>query len=402
MAQSYFAVCPPGLEAFLVAELRELGAKKVQAEHAGASFRATRAQLYGVLLGARQPNRLYLRVGEEFRARDAQELYRKVARQPWERWLRPGARLVLDATVSRSGLQGSGQVQDRVFDGIRDRMAQAHLGVARAAASDDEGLSQEPWPKGQARVVIRLHEDRCQLSLDVAGRRLYQRGWRAQTGPAPLRETLASALLTALRWQPSLPLLDPMCGSGTILIEAARAARGLSPRAWSSYALHDWADFDQALWDDARRAWPDQAPDPTPDQTPDHRSEATTWIGGMDQDPRALHIAQQNARRAHVDDLVQWSQAAVSQLAPPAALADRPGLILTNPPYGLRLPRARGKEAPEQQLLRTFAQERFEGWRLGMILPSDFTVEQEGLQATERGRATQGGKPMRLWEITRL
>lgn len=374
MAQQYFAVVTPGLEQVLLEELKALGVKKPEVEHGGVLFKVARKRLYQVLLKTKVANRLYLRL-DEFRARDVFELYKKTKRLEWSQWLLPGCQVTVDATVSRSGLQGSGQVQDRVFDGIRDSLQEAHIGVHRAAQWEECG-------QGHVRVIVRLVEDRCQISLDVAGGRLYRRGWREQTGVAPLRESLASALLMRLGWRPGQTLIDPMCGSGTFLIEAARWQQGLSPRVWPRYGVASLASFDEALWAEA------EAEAGAVDAVDGVR------LLGCDQEMQVLAVAQGNAQRAQVPSSVRFHAAPVSELSPPKGMA--PGLVICNPPYGLRIPRAKGEGAPEQQLLSVFAQ-RFAGWRLGLWVPADFTIAHEGLNIEELERFSHGGVAMRLW-----
>lgn len=376
MAQTYFAITAPGLEQPLLEELRSLSVKKPELEQGGVSFRATRKALYEVLQQARQPNRLYLRV-DEFRARDVYELYRKTARIDWSQWLPDGAQLTLDATVTRSGLQGSGQVQDRVFDGVRDALMAKKRKVERAAQWVEQG-------KGHVRIIARMHEDRCQLSLDMAGGRMYIRGWRQQTGEAPLRESFASALLWRLGWTPGAALIDPMCGSGTFLIEAARRAAGAPPRAWTRYGVFNLEGFDRQLWAEVAASSP-KAQQP---------SKGLLW--GADQDEQVLKVASLNARAACVEEALQMSAQEVSALSPPDGVS--PGFMICNPPYGLRLRRARGADAPEQQLLEVFAR-RFKGWRLGLLVPADFTIAHEALEVQELARFGQGGLSVRFWGL---
>lgn len=351
-----------------------MGVKKPELEQGGVSFRATRKVLYEVLQQARQPNRLYLRV-DEFRARDVYELYRKTSRIDWAQWLPNNAQLTLDATVTRSGLQGSGQVQDRVFDGVRDALMAKKRKIERAAQWVEQG-------KGHVRIIARMHEDRCQLSLDVAGGRMYIRGWRQQTGEAPLRESFASSLLWRLGWRPGDALIDPMCGSGTFLIEAALRAACLPPRSWTRYGVFNLEGFDRPLWNEVAAS--------TEAKTP-----GLLW--GADQDEQVLKVASLNARAACVEEALSLNNQAVSALAPPEGVA--PGVMICNPPYGLRLRRARGADAPEQQLLEVFAQ-RFKGWRLGLLVPADFTIAHEALSVQELARFGQGGLSVRFWEVS--
>jgi len=239
MSQRYFAVITPGLEGALASELRSLPTRKRSVVEGGVGFEATGVGFYQVMHRSRLANRVYLRV-DEFRARDPQELYRKAKRIDWARLLHPGQPVVVEGRSKASRIFGSGAVVARVEDGIADYWR--------------ERLDRTPPDFGHPqRLLARLHEDRCTLSLDAAGALMHRRGWRLAPGRAPLRENCAAALLQLLGWQPGVPLIDPMCGSGTFLIEAARWAATLPPRRWSSYAFHHWANFNPARWESTCR-----------------------------------------------------------------------------------------------------------------------------------------------------
>ncbi|CAN0568594.1 unnamed protein product, partial [Laminaria digitata] len=248
MAQRYFAVTSPGLEEVLLDELKGFKIKKPKVLQGGVEFQATGRGFYQVLRGSRIAHRLYLRV-DDFRARDAYELYRKSRRFEWERLLIGGTpqRVVeLRGVAHRSRLGGSGEVVDRVADGIYDRFVE-ELFVRPPKLMRDERYEGEGRTHS---LMVRLSEDRCELNLEAAGRAMHQRGWREETGRAPIRESLAAAMLRMSGWAPGMPLLDPMCGSGTFVIEAARQVAGLEPRAWTEYMAFDFVNANRELFDE--------------------------------------------------------------------------------------------------------------------------------------------------------
>ena len=170
--------------------------------------------------------------------------------------------------------------------------------------------------------MVRLFRDRCTISADASGALLHRRGYRLATAKAPLRETLAAAMLAAIGWDGSVPLIDPLCGSGTIPIEAALRARRIPPGLGRTFACMAWPGFDAAAWASvvgaAREAMLPRAPAP---------------ILGSDRDAGAVEAAGANAARAGVEDDIVWSRAAISAMRPPPG----PGWIVTNPPYGVRV-----------------------------------------------------------------
>lgn len=375
MAQRYFAVTTPGLEETLLQELRGFKVKKPKVMRGGVEFQATARGFYQVLHFARTTHRLYLRV-DEFRARDVHELYKKTRRIDWERLLPVDAHapVQIRGVSHRSNVSGSGELVERVLDGVRDHFT---LDLATAPPTL---LRERDHVQNPITLMVRMSDDRCELSLEAAGRALHQRGWREESGEAPLRETLASAMLEMCGWQPGTPLLDPMCGSGTFLIEAARKTLERSPRCWSDYAALRWANANPELFEEVRGEVSEEAA-PAPEEV---------TIFGQDRDVGVLLKASRNARRAGVQRLVQLKEEPVSQLLPPLAL---PGLMICNPPYGERLRR----DGAIQELLAR-AEEHFEGWRLALVLPRDFDMRTARVPMEELGRFTNGGLPVTLWQ----
>jgi putative N6-adenine-specific DNA methylase len=368
MSQSYYAVTPPGLEDALLRELRKLGARKCQAIHGGVAFEGTRKVFYNVMYGTWQAARLYWRV-DEFRARDLPELYKKIRRLDWATMLPARCALHIEATSIRSGLQHTGRIVESATAAIE-------------AARERKLLARDPEGLPELRLLVRIEDERCQLSLEAGGWPLYQHGWRTHIGAAPLREAQAAALLSLVGWQPGIPLVDPLCGSGTIGILAARQAAGLSPRTWTSWAFQRWGGFDAALWEQTKKRWVEEHP------------AQDTVIAASDRDPKMIEAAKINAKQAQVSERVTLTQADVADLVPPC---EQPGIILTNPPFGERM--MRGDDQPADRLLVDRFTRHFKGWQLAMLLPSRVTPSHKGLVAEQLASFRQGGLSVRLWRI---
>jgi putative N6-adenine-specific DNA methylase len=367
-----FAVAAPGVEELLVAELRELGlpAEVVQG---GVEWEGPMEHVQLANLHSRLATRVLVRIAE-FRARTFHELERHAGRVPWSRYLPPGRSLQLRVSCRKSKLYHEGAVAERLL-----RAAEAAVGSLSPTEveADEEG---EPAGEGQLLVVRFLH-DRCTISADSSGAPLYRRGYRQALARAPLRETLAAAMLRATGWDGTVPLLDPMCGSGTIAIEAALLARriapglanaGLEPRA---FAFQSWPEHDGGGW--ARVVERARA---------EVRPAAGVAIQASDRDEGAVTAARANAERAGVSDDLRIERMALSSVEPPG----EPGLLLTNPPYGVRV--SRGDELRNlYAALGRLAHERLPGWSVALLSTDQRLRAQVGLPLRELLRTRTGG-----------
>ncbi len=314
MAQTYFASTPPGLEEAVLNEVRRLGGNRPTVLHGGVEFDVARKRLFYAHLEMRTPTRIWLRV-DEFRARDAPELYNKTRRFEWERLIGGEHSIAIDAHSIKSHLYHTGKVADTVADGIRDHFVEDLDGESAPAIAEDNDAD-------ALRLMARLDHDRCKLSLDASGERLHRRGWRTEAGEAPLRETTAAAMLELIDWSPDEGLVDPLCGSGTIAIEAACRATNRAPGLERGFALEKWRNFQperfQAMRDELSDEIIDDAPAP---------------IAGFDANSEVVDIARRNADRAGVGDVVEFEHAKFDDFA----LPDDVQWIVTNPPYGERM-----------------------------------------------------------------
>lgn len=348
-----------------------MGIQPYDQEPGGLSFDADRRQLYATNLHLRTAGRVLVRAAE-FRAAHFGELEKAAAGIPWDRWVPAGGSVHFRVTSRKSRLYHQKAIAER----LEAAVIRAIPGVQAVRRADEIAGSQEVQ-----QFVVRFAYDQCIISADSSGVLLHRRGYRLATAKAPLRETLAAAMLLGAEWDPTTPLLDPMCGSGTIPIEAALLARRIPPGWNRRFAFERWADFDAALWrqvqDDAGARILPRAPAP---------------IHASDRDAGALDAIRTNAERAGVLDDLTVRRCAISAVEPPPDSS--PGLILTNPPYGVRIGEAgrlRDLHARLGQLLRG----PFLGWRLGILSADPKLATHLGIALVPRWTAANGG--VRVW-----
>lgn len=312
------AVCPPGLELFLADELRALKLRVTRTIHGGVPFTATDRELYHANAWSRIATRVVVRAGT-FVARSFADLERRAADLPWDRYVAPGITPVFRVSATKSALYHT--------DAIAERLHR----VTGTSPLPPDGRPGSTDPERVQLVVVRVVNDRVTISFDSSGDSLHRRGWRQEVAKAPLRETLAAAMVRASGWTGDVALVDPMCGSGTIAIEAALAAAGLAPGAGRSFAFQRWPSFKPGTWASVNATIAAAARDTA-------RRRAVAPIIAADRDDGAVAAARANAERAGVADLVLVRPGALSTtVAAVARHIDRPGLVLTNPPWGERV-----------------------------------------------------------------
>ena len=364
-----FAIAAPGLEPLVERELRALGIGG-RIETGGVSFTGGLEAMYRANLHLRTASRIVARVAE-FGARGFPELVRHAKRQPWERYLVADRPVRLRVTCKKSRLYHSDAVAERVSDAIAKRLGvDAIEGIK---GGDDDAAS------GQL-VLVRMAQDQCALSVDTSGELLHRRGYREATAKAPIRETLAAALLLAAEWSTETPLLDPFCGSGTVAIEGALLARRIAPGLHRGFAFMEWPDFDETLW---RRLHDEAARAVLP--------RVTAPIQGSDRDAGAIEAARANAARAGVADDITFEKRALSAIEPPA----QAGCVCTNPPYGVRV----SDRAELRNLYAQFGkvmQAKCAGWTVAMY-SADARLEKATRLAFRPVLASvNGGIPVRV------
>ncbi len=305
-----FAACSPGLEPLLAAEIRGLGHEATETP-GGVELISGREGLLRLLFELGLASHVLVRVAQ-FPVRELAELEAHVARLPWSGWLRRDVPRRVRATSQRSRLYHTGAIEERVWRAISTR-----LGDSPRPAEPEDAVP----------LAVRMFEDRCTISLDVSGPPLHRRGYRLDPQRAPLREDLARALIVVSQWDVSRPLVDPMCGSGTIAIEAARLATRHAPGLERSFAIEQTALADEASIQEIRASLRERI------------RESPVQIVARDRDPRAVIAARENAARAGVASSIAFE---VGPLSSTREGLERLGLggpvaIVTNPPWGERL-----------------------------------------------------------------
>lgn len=356
-------------------ELAALGLAP-NAETGGAAFRGPVESIWRANLWLRTASRVLVRVAS-FRAQAFHELERLARAVPWERYVASGSAVRFRVTSKKSRLYHTGGIAQRFGEAIEHRLGG---GIVIGDSRSDESEEEVGGSAAQL-FVVRVFHDVFTVSADSSGTLLHQRGYRKAIGKAPLRETLAAAMLLASDWSGSTPLIDPLCGSGTIPIEAALIARRIAPGASRSFAFQAWPGFDGARWE-AVRAEAAEGVLPT----------VGVRISGSDRDAGAIEAAVSNAERAGVTADLELSVRAISAIEDCTA---GDGLVATNPPYGVRVGEAAGLRdlyARLGQILRA----KCPGWRLAMLSANTRLEGELRLPLEERVRTRNGGIPVRL------
>ena len=367
-----FAAAAPGLEPLVLAEAQKLGLP-VRAEEGGVAWSGDVRSVITANVGLRIASRVLVRVAE-FDARSFIELERWAKRIPWALSVAPGATVRFRVTCRQSRLYQSDAVAQRLGDAV----SRAVGGVRTEAdsAGDDEVLDRDA-----TLFVVRFYRDRCTVSADASGALLHRRGYRQATAKAPLRETLAAALVAASGWDGIAPLVDPMCGSGTIPIEAALMARRIPPGAHRPFAVEQWPGVSAELSRAVRAELGAMA-----------LGAASGAIGGSDRDAGAIESARDNAARAEVASDVVFGVHAISAM--PLPESER-GWIVSNPPYGVRV----GDSARVRDLwaqLGNVLRRRAPGWRVTLLSPDAALERQLQIPTHVVARTTNGGIPVRI------
>ena len=368
-----FASVAPGLEPLALAEAGLFGLP-ARAEEGGFSWRGDARSVIGANVGLRIASRVLVRMAS-FEARTFVELERWGRRIPWSGVVRSGTSVRFRVTCRKSRLYHSDAVAQRLADAVR----RAVPGVL----VEDHGAGDEDAPERDdaAMFVVRFLHDRCTVSADASGALLHRRGYRQATAKAPLRETLAAALVVASEWDFLAPLVDPMCGSGTVPIEAALLARRIPPGARRRFAIEEWPDVPPELGQSVRAELgrPRLAASPA-------------VIVGSDRDAGAIQSARDNAERAGVAADVELAVHALSAMRLPEA--DR-GWIVSNPPYGVRVGDGGGVRDLWAQLGNVLRR-RAPGWRVTLLSPDPALDRQLQIPMRLVARTTNGGIPVRI------
>ncbi|MFM8467041.1 MAG: class I SAM-dependent RNA methyltransferase [Oxalobacteraceae bacterium] len=355
---SYFCPCPRGLEAALAAELQEIAATSTTLKihnqvpggvHcSGQLTDAMRINLY-----SRIASRVLLRIAHGSYANE-NDIYDLTLASTWEQWFGVEHTIRVDVTAIKSPLKSLDFITLKIKDAICDRFR------------DREGKRPSVNTRTpDMRISGFLDARTATLYLDTSGEPLFKRGWRQETGDAPLRENLAAGLLRTAGWTPGIPLLDPMCGSGTLLIEAAHMLAGIPPGANRRFGFEKFHSFSEADWQAIREA----VPAPT--------IPTDTSLFGSDISGDMLVMTRNNLQRAGIPFDIPLKQIDAQEIKPPT---EQPGLLIANPPYGERIGvRGEHQQAPDELAVAFFSafgstlKSRFAGWTV-CLCTADLTL----------------------------
>jgi putative N6-adenine-specific DNA methylase len=328
----------------------------VQAGKGGVAFCADRVGLYRANLWLRTASRVLVQLSV-FPCSTPAELYAGVHALEWQELITPDMTLAVDCSLRDSALTHSGFVALKTKDAVVDR-------IREACGSRPNVDTASP----DVRINVHLHKNVCTVSLDSSGDPLDRRGYRLERNEAPMRETLAAAVVALTGWDGSLPLADPMCGSGTIPIEAALLVGRVAPGLQRAFGFQRWLDYDDMVWDQLLR----EAGQGT-------RKLPVGLITGYDQDSRALKLASRNAAKAGFEGQLHFFHAAMNTFQPEGER----GVVIINPPYGKRL-------GDEEELKELYCQigdimkKRCRGWT-GYVLTGNLELAKYiGLKASRR------------------
>ncbi len=329
-----FATVALGVEELTAGELQRLGASEIQVVRGGVSFSGDRRTLYRSLLRLRTASRVLVQLGS-FPCASPQELYDGIRALPWTELLTTAMTLAVDCTLRDSAITHSHfaalKAKDAIVDLLRD-----------TTGSRPNIETKAP----DLRVNLHIAKNRATVSLDASGAPLDRRGWRLDRNDAPLRETLAAAIMLHTGWDGSVPLLDPMCGSGTLLLEGAAMALGQPAGGGREFGLMRWRDFDRRLWE--RLLQEEQAA---------AASSLTVPVLGFDRDPKSIIACRENARRAGLEYAISFDRRPFEDTEP----CGHQGVLVMNPPYGVRM----GDKSELEGLYRKIGEvfkRRFTGW----------------------------------------
>ncbi len=340
-----FLVAAPGTEAGLLAELKALNFTNPTLVNGGVTVAGTWREVWRANLESRVAARVLVRIGS-FHVGQLSQLDKLSRKFAWANFLRKDEPVSVEVTCRKSRIYHAGAAAQRIETALREE-----FGVAISA---------------QAKVSIkaRIEKDRCTISIDTTGESLHKRGHKEAIGKAPMRENLAAYFLRECCFNGIEPVLDPMCGSGTFVIEAAEMACGLKPGRGRKFAFEHLPSFDPDEW---RRM-----------QSSPAGPNATSQFFGSDRDAGAIRMSIGNAERSGVASLIAFQKQAISNLAAPAG---EPGLVIINPPYGTRLSDKKPLVALYAALGQTLLT-KFQGWRVGLVTTEKSLAMATGLAFT--------------------
>lgn len=365
-----FLTAAPGLEAALLAETTEAGFADAKSVPGGVTIQGDWREVWRANLQLRGAARVLARIGE-FRAFHLAQLDKRSRKFPWGDVLRRDVPLKVEVTTNKkSKIYHAGAAAQRVEKALVETFG--------ATISKEAALT----------LKLRIDDNNCLFSVDTSGEGLHKRGHKSAVGKAPMRENLAALFLRDCGFDGREAVVDPMCGSGTFIIEAAEIALGLMPGRSRAFAFEQLASFDATAFETLKQ-----------ELTAKAHAEAGLMFYGSDRNAGAVEMATANAERAGVAAVTQFSQQAVSDLMPPEGA---PGLVIVNPPYGARIGNKKLLFALYGALGQTL-KERFSGWRVGIVTSETGLAKATGLPFLPQGApVAHGGLKIRLFKTKPL
>jgi putative N6-adenine-specific DNA methylase len=365
----YFATVARGLEAIAAQELEQLGAHAVTPGFCGVAFEGDRALLYRINLWARLPFRILVKL-KEFPCQDSEDLYRGIQTLDWSNYLTPDFTLAVNATGKSDRLNHTHFTALQVKNAIVDQQQATH--------GDRSNVdTQEP----DVQISVHIDQDCCTVSLNSSGGSLHKRGYRPAVGAAPLKESLAAALIQISGWQPDQAFYDPLCGSGTLPLEASLKALNIAPGLFRDrFGFETWPDFDLPLWNTLLQEAEEGQRD---------RLEAS--IGGSDRNGEVIEQAIVNAQNCGVENHVWFAEMDLAEVSAPADS----GVLFCNPPYGERLGQDTDLGA-FYKLLGDVLKQHFKGWTAFVLSGNKELSQSIGLKSSQRTNVLNGALPCQL------
>jgi putative N6-adenine-specific DNA methylase len=362
-----FLVATPGLESPLCAEAHEAGFTDASIVPGGVTLQGGWPEVWRANLMLRGATRVLARIGS-FRAFHLAQLDKRSKKFDWAAVLRADVPVRVEVTTKKSKIYHAGAAAQRIEGGLK---------AARLTVSPDAHMV----------IKTRIDDNLVTFSVDTSGESLHKRGHKEAVNKAPMRETMAAMILRECGYSEGEPVLDPMCGSGTFVIEAAEMAAGLPPGRTRSFAFEQLASFDAAAW---TRMKAQAMPEP---------SDPLRRYYGSDRDAGAIRMSQANAERAGVADWTDFQMKPIGDITPPDGPA---GLVIVNPPYGARI----GNKKPLFGLygaMGAVLKERFKGWRVGIVTSDNALAKATALPFVPPGPPiAHGGLKVRLFRTDPL
>lgn len=353
----FFASTARGLVEPLEQELKDLGLKVTNRYIGGVFFESNWEGCYKANLHSRLASRI-LKPVLDFTAYQPEELYNQILRHDFTKYIKPTQTISIDASVSDSMMRDQRFVAMKVKDAVVDQFREK-FGVRPDVDNENPSL----------RIHVRAIKNQFNVAIDTSGDSLFKRGYRKEVGDAPLKENLAAGLLSLSEWDKQTPLVDFMCGSGTFLIEAAMMAMNIAPGVnRKRFGFQNWLNYEEGAWEKVIQEAMDA-----------EKEELPFKFYGFDIDKRVLMNAKDNAKRAGVDEVIEFKKESVATVEPPV----EKGLIIVNPPYGARI----GDEDNLRDVYRDLGftlKHRFKGWDAWILSGNKELITDLKLKSTRK------------------